>query len=271
VLAGVLATASVVTLITLSTILFGELVPKRIGQIYPETAARMTAPLMLALSWMARPLVNALSWSTAAILRLMRIDLEKVRQVTEEEITASLEDGVSAGLIEEHEHQMVQNVFLLDDRLLTSLMLPRSEIQWLDANDTLTQAIAKASVTGHSWYPVCRGSLDEVMGVVKSSDMLAQSHADANAAVVQEKRVADCTLPAVFSPCRAPRFRTCFQPRPPCTHLRASNLPCPDAPGRLVWISWTRSGLRKVAFTATGQTIIWTWNTLFTGCSPSAT
>ena len=173
VLAGVLATATVVTLITLSTILFGELVPKRIGQIYPETAARMTAPAMLALSWMARPLVNALSWSTAAMLRLMRIDLEKVRQVTEEEITASLVEGVDAGLIEHHEHQMVKNVFHLDERNLVSLMVPRTDIVWLDCAWTVHQAMAHIQgEAAHSWYPLCRDGLDEVVGVVSMASML---------------------------------------------------------------------------------------------------
>jgi putative hemolysin len=68
---------------------------------------------------------------------------------------------------------MVQNVFLLDDRLLTSLMLPRSGIEWLDASDTVAQAINKAGATGHSWYPVCRGSLDDVVGVVNVAKLLA--------------------------------------------------------------------------------------------------
>jgi putative hemolysin len=176
VLSGVLATATVVTLITLSTILFGELVPKRIGQIYPETAARMTAPAMLALSWMARPLVKALSFSTATVLRFMRIDLEKVRQVTEEEITASLVEGVDAGVIEQHEHQMVQNVFRLDERPLTSLMTPRGDVHWLDASasvdDCLRLAGRSAGKGAHSWYPVCRASLDDVVGVISVAHLL---------------------------------------------------------------------------------------------------
>lgn len=179
VLASVLATATVVTLITLSTILFGELVPKRIGQIYPETAARLTAPAMLTLSWMARPLVNALSWCTAAILRLMRIDLEKVRQVTEEEITASLVEGVDAGLIEHHEHQMVKNVFHLDERNLVSLMVPRTDIVWLDSAWTVQQAMSQIQgEAAHSWYPLCRNGLDEVVGVVSMASMLHHVNSD---------------------------------------------------------------------------------------------
>jgi putative hemolysin len=167
------ATALVVTVITFITIVFGELVPKRIGQLYPETVARLVSRPMMWVATGFKPFVRLLSISTLAVLKLLRIDNTAGRAVTEEEIAASLEEGVDAGLIEEHEHQMVQNVFLLDDRLLTSLMLPRSDIEWLDASDTVAQAIAKAGATGHSWYPVCRGSLDDVVGVVNVAKLLA--------------------------------------------------------------------------------------------------
>ena len=159
------ATALVVTVITFVTIVFGELVPKRIGQLHPETVARLVSRPMKWVAAAAKPFVWLLSISTLAVLRLLRIDNSAGRGVTEEEIAASLEEGVDAGLIEAHEHQMVQNVFSLDDRSLTSIMLPRSNIEWLDASDTLAQAIDKAGATGHSWYPVCRGGLDDVLGV----------------------------------------------------------------------------------------------------------
>lgn len=167
------ATALVVAVITFITIVFGELVPKRIGQLYPETVARLVSRPMMWVATGFKPFVRLLSLSTQAVLKLLRVDNSAGRAVTEEEIAASLEEGVDAGLIEEHEHQMVQNVFLLDDRLLTSLMLPRSDIEWLDASDTVAQAIAKAGATGHSWYPVCRGSLDDVVGVVNVAKLLA--------------------------------------------------------------------------------------------------
>ena len=170
--ADISATALVVTVITFITIVFGELVPKRIGQLYPEPVARLVARPMMWVASAAKPFVKLLSISTLSVLKLLRIDNTAGRAVTEEEIAASLEEGVDAGLIEEHEHQMVQNVFLLDDRLLTSLMLPRSDIEWLDASDTLAEAIDKAGSTGHSWYPVCRGSLDDVVGVVNVAKLL---------------------------------------------------------------------------------------------------
>ena len=191
------ATALVVAIITYITIVFGELVPKRIGQLYPETAARLVARPMIWVASVAKPFVRLLSLSTHGVLKLLRIDNSAGRTVTEEEITASLVEGVDAGLIEEHEHQMVQNVFLLDDRLLTSLMLPRSDIEWLDASDTVQEATLKVGATGHSWYPVCRGSLDDVVGVVKLATLLAMR--DSNIDLVDE-RIGAHTTPAVFVP-----------------------------------------------------------------------
>ena len=191
------ATALVVAIITYITIVFGELVPKRIGQLYPETAARLVARPMMWVASVAKPFVRLLSLSTHGVLKLLRIDNSAGRTVTEEEITASLVEGVDAGLIEEHEHQMVQNVFLLDDRLLTSLMLPRSDIEWLDASDTVQQATLKVGATGHSWYPVCRGSLDDVVGVVKLATLLTMR--DSKIDLVNERMGAHAT-PAVFVP-----------------------------------------------------------------------
>ena len=194
------ATGLVVAIITYITIVFGELVPKRIGQLYPETTARLVARPMMWVASAAKPFVRLLSFSTQAVLKLLRVDNSAGRFVTEEEITASLEEGVDAGLIEEHEHQMVQNVFLLDDRLLTSLMLPRSSIEWLDATDSVAEAIEKAAATGHSWYPVCRGSLDDVVGVVKLATLIALRANSVGVADPAGERIGALTTPAVFVP-----------------------------------------------------------------------
>ncbi len=170
------ATALVVTAITFTTIIFGELVPKRIGQLHPEAVACWVARPMLWLARAAKPFVKLLSSTTAGTLKLLRIDTTTARAVTEEEISASLEEGVDAGLIEEHEHQMVQNVFRLDERPLTSLMTPRTDVQWLDGADTVAHSLALAATGGgkgaHSWYPVCRGSLDDVVGVISVAQLL---------------------------------------------------------------------------------------------------
>ena len=179
------ATAIVVTLITFITILFGELVPKRIGQLYPEQVARWVSRPMTWFATGAKPFVRLLAMCTHGTLRLMRIDVTDNRGVTEEEISASLEEGVDAGIIEQHEHQMVRNVFHLDDRPLTSIMLPRADIEWLDADSTVAQCLDKASAGGakgsHSWYPVCRGSLEQVVGIISIGRLLqlGQGHGQA--------------------------------------------------------------------------------------------
>ncbi len=181
--ADIVATAIVVTVITFLTIVFGELVPKRIGQLYPETVARLTAVPMAWLARVAGPFVRLLSLATQAILGLMRIDTKAQRQVTEEEITASLEEGVDAGLIEAHEHQMVRNVFHLDDRPLTSMMTARADIVWLDAELDVHTALQKiqsetAERGAHSWYPVCKDGLAHVVGVVSVTRLLAVPDGD---------------------------------------------------------------------------------------------
>jgi putative hemolysin len=192
--AGVTATALVVTVITFVTIVFGELVPKRIGQLYPEPVARLVAVPMTWVARIAKPFVRLLSVSTQAVLKLLRVDNAAGRSVTEEEIVASLEEGVDAGVIEQHERQMVQNVFHLDDRPLTSLMVPRSDIEWLEAGLTVEASIRKAAQgDAHSWYPVCRGSLDDVVGVVSVARLI-------QAAPGLQGSIEDLVQPALFVP-----------------------------------------------------------------------
>jgi putative hemolysin len=189
-----LATGLVVAAITYVTIIFGELVPKRIGQLYPEGVSLWLARPMSWLSRAAGPFVKLLSGSTIAVLKMLPIDLTRARGMTEEEIAHSLEEGVDAGVIEQHEHQMVQNVFHLDDRPLTSMMVPRSDIEWLDAGMTVGDCLREVGREGaHSWYPVCRGSLDDVVGVVSVSKLLALGADDTT-------RIESIATPALFVP-----------------------------------------------------------------------
>ena len=171
--AAIAATAIVVTAITFVTIIFGELVPKRIGQLYPEPVAVWVSRPMAWLAKAAGPFVKLLSATTQGVLRLLRIDTTQTRGMTEEEIDHSLEEGVDAGVIEQHERQMVRNLFDLDERPLTSMMVPRSEIDWLEAGLSVPECMRQAGKDGsHSWYPVCRGSLDDVLGVISVAQLL---------------------------------------------------------------------------------------------------
>jgi putative hemolysin len=191
---SITATAIVVAVITYVTIIFGELVPKRIGQLYPEAVSRLASRPMHWLSKAAGPFVKLLSASTQFILKILAIDTTARRGMTEEEIAHSLEEGVDAGVIEEQEHQMVRNVFRLDDRPLTSMMVPRSDVQWLEGSMSVREALSRAGEgDAHSWYPVCRGSLDDVVGLVSVSRMISLGPA-------HEGPLEPHAVPAVFVP-----------------------------------------------------------------------
>ena len=173
--AEITATAMVVVVIAFLTIIFGELVPKRLGQMYPEAVARLVARPMEWLSIAARPFVKLLSFCTEGTLRLLGVRSAPDRTVTEEEIAASLVEGLDAGVIEAQEHQMVRNVFRLDDRQVGSMMIPRAEIVWIEVDATREALLAVLAQEGHTRYPVCRGGLDEVIGVVSSPKLLQQA------------------------------------------------------------------------------------------------
>jgi putative hemolysin len=173
--AEITATAMVVVSITFLSIIFGELVPKRIGLQYPEVVARFVARPMEWLSLIVRPFVRLLSWCTEGTLRLFGIRGGPDRSVTEEEIAASLEEGLDAGVIEAQEHQMVRNVFRLDDRQVGSMMIPRAEIVWLEATSTPEDVLRVIGDAEHSRYPVCRGGLDDVLGVISAQKLLQRA------------------------------------------------------------------------------------------------
>jgi putative hemolysin len=170
--AALSATALVVVIITFLTIIFGELVPKRIGQLYPETIAGLVATPMNWLSTATRPFVALLTICTEGILRLLGVRGDLNRSVTEEEIAASLEEGLDAGVIEQQEHQMVRNVFRLDERQIGSMMIPRAEITWLDAEAPLEQTLVLMTEHQRTRYPVCRGDLSDVVGVLSAQSLL---------------------------------------------------------------------------------------------------
>lgn len=168
------ATAIVVVGITYCTIVFGELVPKRLAQFHAEGIARFMARPISALAKLARPFVYLLSLSTDGILRLVGKKELSTAELTEEDIHAMLAEGSQAGLIEKHEHQMVRNVFRLDDRQIASLMTPRSEIVYLDLTQPFERSLEELVNSDHSRFPVCRGGMHEVLGVITAKRLLKQ-------------------------------------------------------------------------------------------------
>jgi putative hemolysin len=171
----IVSTAAVVLAVTYITIVIGELVPKRLGQFNPESIACLVSRPMTALAAITRPFVRLLSASTDAILRLMGKRNKPGPSVTEEEIHAMLEEGSEAGVIEQQEHEMVRNVFRLDDRQLGSLMVPRSDIVYLDIALPLEKNILRLTESEHSRFPVCQGGLQSLLGVVNAKQLLVQT------------------------------------------------------------------------------------------------
>jgi putative hemolysin len=172
---GIAATGLVVVVITYVSIVIGELVPKRIAQFDPEGIARLVARPMHLLALVTRPFERLLTISTDTILRLMGQRPQEAQRVTEEEIRAMLEEGSEAGVIEREEHDMVRNVFRLDDRQVGSLMIPRADIVYLDVALPLEENLKSVVESEHSRFPVCRGGLHEVLGIVSTRQLLSQT------------------------------------------------------------------------------------------------
>lgn len=172
---SIISTALVVVVITFISIVIGELVPKRIAQFNPEGIARLVARPMQFLSLLTRPFVRLLSFSTDAILRLLGKREAEGQGVTEEEIHAMLEEGSEAGVIEQQEHDMVRNVFRLDDRQIGSLMIPRADIVYLDVDRPLQESLDHVTDSEHSRFPVCRGGLHEVLGIINAKQLLRKT------------------------------------------------------------------------------------------------
>ena len=172
------ATGFVVLVITYFSIVVGELVPKRIGQSYPETFARLVARPIHVLAVATKPFVWLLSASTRGLLRAMGVKETKGTPVTEEEIHAMLVEGTSAGVIESHEHTMVRNVFRLDDRQIGSLMVPRADIVFLDVDDSFADNLNRIEESDHARFPVVQGGIENIVGVINARQWLARALKD---------------------------------------------------------------------------------------------
>ena len=158
--------------ITYLSLVIGELAPKRLALQNPERIACAVAGPMQGLSDLTGPLVRLLNASSGAVLRLLGIPPSLEPPVTEEEIKVLMEQATQAGVIETSEQDMVEGVFRLTNQRVSALMTPRTEIAWLDIDDTLDEIQRKVTTAPHARYPVCRRNLDDVLGVVRIRDVL---------------------------------------------------------------------------------------------------
>lgn len=165
-----MATAIVVIIITYLSLVIGELVPKRIGLSNPEKIAKSLAGPMRFISMVTYPFIWLLTKSSQFLIKLFGIKGND-NQVTEEEIKAIISEGTEQGTIDEAEQEIIERVFHLGDRNITSLMTHRSDIVWLEMEDTIDKIKQLSDEMVHSVYPVCFGNIDNVKGVVSLKDI----------------------------------------------------------------------------------------------------
>ena len=170
--ADTLSLAIMVAVLTYVSLIIGELVPKRIALIHPETIASVIARPMEVVAGVTRPIVFLLSVSTDSILRLFRVRQAKQPGVTADEIRVMLEQGAEEGVFEPTEHELVTNVLNLDERHVGAVLTPRSNIVYVDIRDSVDTLREKLREQPHSVLPLCDGSLDKVLGFVRSTKVL---------------------------------------------------------------------------------------------------
>ena len=168
-----LAVGLVVLLTGYVSLVLGELVPKRIGMSNPEGIAKLMATPMTILSKITQPFIWLLGASSDVIIKALRLK-PKDNSVTGEEIKSLMEEGKSGGTIEEIEQEIVQNVFHLGDRRITSLMTNRQEVVYLDLDDEVTENKQRIVEHKHSTYPLCKDGLDNIIGLIYVKDMLGE-------------------------------------------------------------------------------------------------
>lgn len=163
-----LALASV--LLTLTMLYWTEMLPKTLGVIYWKKFVSFAVPGIRVLMWITYPFVVSFTLFAKFLMKGRKHD-----RITEEDILVALEAGRSAGVIEEAEQDMVENVFRLGDRRVSMLMVPRVDIEWLDVESTLTEIKQKILISKYRQFPLCEGDVDRVVGVVNLPDLLEKA------------------------------------------------------------------------------------------------
>lgn len=176
-----IASVLIVVVITFLSIVFGELLPKRIGLKFPEKIAMFIAKPMYWISALASPFVWLLTITNEGVLKLMGISNNEKELVTEEEIKSIIKEGKEGGIIEEKEHDVLKNAFELGDRRVSSLATYRSNIISLDADDSYESVKEKIKNSSYSTYPVTESNnLDNIIGIVKMRDLFDLDHHNFN-------------------------------------------------------------------------------------------
>ena len=167
-----IALGLVVSVITVLSLIIGELVPKRIGLNNPEAIASWVARPMIVLSKIGGPVVHVLTAATNLVLRVFGIKGEAEPNLTEDEIKALISQGAETGAVGATEENIVQRVFQLGDQRVAAIMTPRPDIEWIDVDAGAEELREFLASHAHTQFVVCHGGLDEVLGIVRSADLL---------------------------------------------------------------------------------------------------
>lgn len=175
--ADTIATTIIVIFVTFLSIIFGELIPKRIGLLRAEKIAKLVARPMNFFAKITHPIVWALNKVSNLFFKIFNIRRSKDDAVTEEEIKTLIIEGAEAGTIEEAEQEIIERVFHLGDRNITSMMTHRSDIVWFNLDDNEEKIKEKILQEPHSAYPICDGEVDNIKGVVSIKDLYVTNDA----------------------------------------------------------------------------------------------
>jgi len=164
---------TVIVLTTFATLVIGEIVPKQIALRSPEPIAVAMARPMRWLSVVTAPFVWLLDKSSSLIFRLLGLDRESRNQVTAEELHLVVAEAQTAGVLEEDERAMISGIVRLADRPVREVMTPRTDVDWIDVDATEDEVRAALIDTVHSRIPVAQGTIENIVGVIQTGDVLA--------------------------------------------------------------------------------------------------
>lgn len=176
----------VVVLITYLTLVFGELVPKRIALLKSETYASIIAPPMTMIARLSAPVVGLLSFSTQLVLRLIGLGNAPDAQVTEEDIRALVREGAEGGTVEQQEQEFIESIFKFSDRSVRHIMTPRHDVEMLEADASLGEVLDELLESGYSRFPVYDETPDQIVGTVHVRDLLVLYRRVGEAAKVRD-------------------------------------------------------------------------------------
>lgn len=168
--AHLIATVIVVVGITYISIVVGELVPKRLGQINPEGIACLVARPMTLLSVVSKPFILLLSFSTSLLLKILRVKDDESQAASEEEIRAMINESSENGIIHVQQKELIHNVFRLDDRPAVSIMIPKRKIAFLDISKTREENMQFLKQSDCTYLPVCDGEIDNIHGLLHAKE-----------------------------------------------------------------------------------------------------